>query len=123
MSTRPRHAVTTRLLMARALAGMIIPARPDGLARRTRLGAGVFAGPAVANGVVYATTGMGDGRLVALEELAGEVWFSDFVGDGDGSGDGDWVAADPTISDDAISIGSYEDDSFLTKFELAGGVS
>ena len=88
---------------------------------RTRLAAGVFAGPAVANGVVYTTTGVGDGKLVALDAADGDVLFSDFVGDG--SGNGEWVAADATVADGAIYLGSYQDDSFQTKFELPGGSS
>ena len=70
---------------------------------------------------MYATTGLGDGKLVALEAATGDVLFSDFVGDGDGSGDGEWVVASPTISDGAVYIGSYEGDGALVRFDLDSG--
>ena len=88
------------------------------VAWRTTLGAGVFGGLTIANGVAYATTGLEDGKLVALDASTGDVLFSDFVGDGDGSGDGDWVVASPAVSDGAVYIGSYEGDAMLTRFDL-----
>ena len=93
-------------------------ARTGRVVWRTRLDAGVFGGLTIANGVAYATTGLGDGKLVALDASTGVVLFSDVVGDGDGSGDGEWVVASPTVSDGAVYVGSYEGDAVLTRFDL-----
>jgi outer membrane protein assembly factor BamB len=82
-------------------------------------GSGIFSGPVVANGVVYATSGLGDGKLFALNAATGQTLFSAFVGDGDGSGDGEWVNASPTVSNGVVYIGSYEgEDSVVAAFGL-----
>jgi outer membrane protein assembly factor BamB len=80
---------------------------------------GIFSGPTVANGVVYATSGLGDGKLYAVRATTGEPLFSAFVGDGDQSGDGEWVNASATVSGGAVYVGTYEsEDSVVTKFAL-----
>jgi outer membrane protein assembly factor BamB len=80
---------------------------------------GIFSGPTVANGVVYATTGQGDGKLHALDAATGQPLFSAFVGDGDQSGDGEWVNASPTVANGVVYVGSYEsEDSVVTAFGL-----
>jgi outer membrane protein assembly factor BamB len=80
---------------------------------------GIFGGPTVANGVVYATSGQGDGKLYAVDAATGQILFSDFVGDGDQSGDGEWVNASATVAGGAVYVGTYEsDDSVVTKFAL-----
>ncbi len=80
---------------------------------------GIFGGPTVANGVVYAASGQGDGKLYAVHAGTGQPLFSAFVGDGDQSGDGEWVNASPTVAGGVVYIGSYEgDDSVVSAFGL-----
>ena len=80
---------------------------------------GLFGGPTVANGVVYATSGQGDGKLYAVDALTGQPLFNAFVGDGDQSGDGEWVNASATVSGGAVYVGTYEgDDSVVSAFTL-----
>jgi outer membrane protein assembly factor BamB len=81
---------------------------------------GIFAGPTFANNVVYVTSGQGDGKLYAVDAITGFVFGSQFVGDGDQSGDGEWVNASPTVAGGSVYVGSYEsEDSVVTKFGLA----
>jgi outer membrane protein assembly factor BamB len=83
---------------------------------------GLFGGPTVANGVVYATSGLGDGKLYAVNAVTGQPLFSEFVGDGDQSGDGEWVNSSATVADGVVYIGTYESaDSVVTAFALPVG--
>jgi outer membrane protein assembly factor BamB len=80
---------------------------------------GIFSGPTVANGVVYATSGQGDGKLYAVDAVTGQVLFNAHVGDGDQSGDGEWVNASPAVAHGMVFVGSYEnEDSVVTAFGL-----
>jgi outer membrane protein assembly factor BamB len=80
---------------------------------------GIFGGATVAGGVVYAASGQGDGKVYALDAATGQPLFSSFVGDGDQSGDGEWVNASPTVVGDTVYLGTYEgEDSVVSAFRL-----
>jgi outer membrane protein assembly factor BamB len=80
---------------------------------------GIFAGPTVANQVVYATSGQGDGRLYAVDARTGTILKRALVGDGDQTGDGEWVNASPTVANSTVYVGSYESgDSVIVAFGL-----